>query len=79
MFRGGAKEHVQVRFGVQKLPVFCEQWSELEQTWQVDRVTDIITDSLLYFWEIQNQGVIKGGFHFHYAYVLSSINIPELK
>ena len=44
------KEHVQLRFGVQKSPViFKEQWSQLEQTWQFDRVTDIITYGLLYF------------------------------
>ena len=34
-----------------KSPVFQEQWSKLEQTWQFARVTDIITYGLLYFLE----------------------------
>ena len=37
------KEHVQLRFGVQKLP-----WSKLEQTWQFGRVTDIITYGIFF-------------------------------
>ena len=41
------KEHVQLRFDVQKSPVFWEKWFELEQIWQFDRVTDIITYGLL--------------------------------
>ena len=31
------KEHVQLRFGVQKSPLFLEESSELEQTWQFCR------------------------------------------
>ena len=41
------KGHVQLRFGVQKSRLFSEKWSELEQTWQFDWVTDIITFDLL--------------------------------
>ena len=33
------KEHVQLRFDVQKLRLFWEQWSKLEQTWQFDEWT----------------------------------------
>ena len=28
------EEHVQLRFGVKKSPVFSEQWPRMKQTWQ---------------------------------------------
>ena len=56
------KEHVQLKFGPQKSLVFWEQSSKLEQIWQFDWITDIITYGLLYFWKNWKQWVIKGFF-----------------
>ena len=66
-----SREHVQLRFGVQKSRAFWDL-----AVWSGNLLLDIV---YFIFGKIENWGAIKGGFLFKYAHVLSFINKPEPK